>query len=98
MDIAVAIIHHYGGGVVNFTVKDGKLYWEDEVEPKPTAANLTAWYADYESAQITSEYIENRQGEYPSIGDQLDYIYHNGLVAWKANVVKPVKDKWPKPE
>jgi len=28
--------------------------------------------------------------------DQLDYIYHNGLDAWKAEI-KKVKDKYTKP-
>jgi hypothetical protein len=41
------------------------------------------------------EYKENRVAEYPSIGDQLDDIYHNGLTKWKANI-KVIKDKYPK--
>ena len=36
-----------------------------------------------------------RQAEYPSIPDQLDTLYHNGLDAWKAQI-KTVKDKYPK--
>ena len=40
-------------------------------------------------------YQENRVSEYPSIGDQLDDIYHNGLTKWKANI-KVIKDKYPK--
>ena len=39
---------------------------------------------------------ENRAAEYPSIADQLDYIYHNGLTKWKSDIIKPVKDKYPK--
>ena len=34
--------------------------------------------------------------EYPSIAEQLDYIYHNGLTKWKSDMIKPVKDKYPK--
>lgn len=41
-------------------------------------------------------YYEQRQKEYPPIEDQLDYIYHHGLVAWKTNVIDPVKTKYPK--
>ena len=41
------------------------------------------------------EYIPKRQAEYPSIADQLDDIYHNGIDAWKATI-KAVKDKYPK--
>jgi hypothetical protein len=41
-------------------------------------------------------YITQRQQEYPSIVDQLDYIYHNGIDAWKTNMIDPVKTKYPK--
>tara|TARA_R100000149_G_C5805770_1_gene91158 strand:- start:78 stop:440 length:363 start_codon:yes stop_codon:yes gene_type:complete len=36
-----------------------------------------------------------RQRAYPSIADQLDDIYHNGIDGWKATI-KAVKDKYPK--
>ena len=42
------------------------------------------------------EYSRNRAAEYPSIEDQLDDIYHNGVAAWKATI-KTIKDKYPKP-
>ena len=34
---------------------------------------------------------------YPSVEEQLDYIYHNGVEAWKTNVVDVVKARFPKP-
>jgi len=34
---------------------------------------------------------------YPDIGEQLDYIYHNGVDAWKTDMVDPVKARFPKP-
>ena len=40
-------------------------------------------------------YQQKRAAEYPSIPDQLDTLYHNGLDAWKAQI-KTVKDKYPK--
>ena len=43
-------------------------------------------------------YIEARQEEYPSYGEQLDYIFHNGLEAWKTDIIQPIKDNHPKPE
>lgn len=43
------------------------------------------------------EYKNNRQMEYPDWGTQLDYIYHNGIDKWKADIVDPVKAKYPKP-
>ena len=48
--------------------------------------------ADYDA----KEYQRKRATEYPSIGDQLDYIYHHGIDAWKADMVDPVKNKYPK--
>ena len=46
---------------------------------------------------ISSEalYSRKRADEYPSIKDQLDDIYHNGIDAWKVKI-KAVKDKYPK--
>ena len=42
-----------------------------------------------------NEYQYKREVEYPSIVDQLDDIYHNGIDGWKATI-KAVKDKYPK--
>ena len=41
------------------------------------------------------QYQRDRKKEYPSIADQLDDIYHNGIDAWKATI-KVTKDKYPK--
>ena len=41
-------------------------------------------------------YKEKRANEYPSVVDQLDDIYHNGIDGWKATI-KATKDKYPKP-
>ena len=43
-------------------------------------------------------YKDQRVSEYPPLAEQLDYIYHNGVEAWKADMIQPVKDKYPKPE
>ena len=43
------------------------------------------------------KYQEDRRKSYPSMGDQLDYIYHNGVDKWKTDIVDPVKAKYPKP-
>lgn len=54
----------------------------------------------YESEQSYNNDVYKRQrlSEYPSYGEQLDYIYHNGVDAWKADIVDPIKNKYPKPE
>ena len=51
--------------------------------------------ADIKAKMEAIEYMAKRQAEYPSIADQLDDIYHNGVDAWKATI-KTVKDKYPK--
>jgi len=48
--------------------------------------------ADYDS----KEYQRKRAAEYPSYGDQMDYIYHNGIDAWKTDMIDPIKAKYPK--
>jgi hypothetical protein len=42
-------------------------------------------------------YTQRRESEYPSLTDQLDYIYHNGVDAWKADIIDPIKAAHPKP-
>jgi len=41
------------------------------------------------------QYKFDRAKEYPSIKDQLDDIYHNGIDGWKLTI-KTTKDKYPK--
>ena len=48
-----------------------------------------AWDLQYNS------YKSKRRDEYPSLVDQLDDIYHNGIDAWKATI-KTIKDMYPK--
>ena len=93
------------------TVKTGQLFgWSDsknkiyanllvyDDSSKPTekectdglAALQTAWDLQYDS------YKSQRKAEYPSVVDQLDDIYHNGIDGWKATI-KAIKDKYPKP-
>jgi biopolymer transport protein ExbD len=54
-------------------------------------AKMVEVQADYDAKQ----YQRDRAVEYPSMADQLDDIYHNGIDAWKATI-KTIKDKYPK--
>lgn len=47
--------------------------------------------------QAKIQYAKDRQMAYPSMADQLDRIYHDGIDAWKAEI-KAIKDANPKPE
>jgi len=49
-----------------------------------------------EVLMASEEYKTKRASEYPAITDQLDYIYHNGIDAWKTDMIDPVKAKYPK--
>lgn len=40
-------------------------------------------------------YVDKRVSEYPSLNEQLDKIYHEGIDAWKSDI-KAIKDKYPK--
>jgi len=52
--------------------------------------------AEFDSKKEELQVAENRRYDYPSIPDQLDDIFHNGLDAWKATI-QTTKDKYPKP-
>ena len=65
-------------------------------DDKPTEAELDAEVARLQADYDSKEYQRKRADEYPSVVDQLDDIYNNGIDAWKATI-KVTKDKYPKP-
>ena len=69
--------------------KDGKSITLEQSEIDAARTTL-----DAEAAAIA--YQGQRKAEYPSIEDQLDDIYHNGVAGWKTTI-KAIKDKYPKP-
>jgi len=60
-----------------------------------TWSEVSAKQAELQTAYDNNEYQRKRASEYPSIADQLDDIYHNGVDGWKATI-KTTKDKYPK--
>ena len=56
---------------------------------------VSAKKAELQTAYDNNEYQRKRADEYPSIADQLDDIYHNGIDGWKSTI-KATKDKYPK--
>ena len=72
------------------------LDWKSD-KPKPTKKWCEEKLLELQAIEDSQEYSRNRVKEYPPIGEQLDYIYHNGLTKWKNNMIKPIKDKHPKP-
>ena len=56
---------------------------------------VTINWTSVEAWTDPNEYQYKRAAEYPSIVDQLDDLYHNGIDGWKTTI-KAVKDKYPK--
>jgi hypothetical protein len=86
-----------GGQWFGWTDSKNKIYANLIVHDggaKPTEADCTnglkalqdAWDLENDS------YKSKRRAEYPSVADQLDDIYHNGIDGWKTTI-KAVKDK-----
>ena len=65
---------------------------------KPSEADCTNGLKALQDAWDleNNSYKSKRRAEFPSVVDQLDEIYHNGIDAWKAKL-KETKDKYPKP-
>ena len=70
---------------------------------KENGTKITIVQSEVDTARATIDaeyaaldYARKRAAEYPSVVDQLDDIYHNGIDAWKATI-KVTKDKYPKP-
>jgi len=91
MDIANAILKIKPDAQVSIVGNDidtCTITWHDD---NPT--NITKEQIKTKISQIA--YIKKREDEYPTIVDQLDDIYHNGIDGWKATI-KTIKDKYPK--
>ena len=71
--------------------------WLSDDITQPTNAEITTEQTRLQTEYDNKAYARNRAAEYPSIADQLDYIYHNGLTKWKSDIINPVTDKYPKP-
>ena len=76
--------HHINGVNVKFTPE----------EEAARDAEEAAWEAEY----AANGYKLSRAEAFPSVENQLDYIYHHGVDKWKTDVIDPIKKKYPKPE
>jgi hypothetical protein len=75
--------------------EDQVLHWDAKLGAQPTQDQLNSAWAVKEAADAAVAYKAKRAAEYPSIADQLDLLYHNGIDGWKA-VIQAVKNKYPK--
>tara|TARA_Y100000310_G_scaffold163539_1_gene163383 strand:+ start:896 stop:1231 length:336 start_codon:yes stop_codon:yes gene_type:complete len=85
-DLDVMRSNMIGDGTNGLTPSDVEVGWEE-------AETVEGWTTAFNDGLKT--YADHRRIEYPSIADQLDDIYHNGIDAWKSTI-KITKDKYPK--
>ena len=78
-----------------YNVRKQKLEWTDTEKTAPTQSEIDTQIAVNKTEWENKQYQRKRAAEYPSVVDQLDDIYHNGIDGWKATI-KATKDKYPK--
>ncbi len=78
-----------------WVLRGDELEWLDSKQTEPTQSEIDAEVTRLQSVYDGNKYQRDRAAEYPSIADQLDDIYHNGVDGWKATI-KATKDKYPK--
>ena len=80
---------------VSVSANDVKqIDWHDGTKPiaeKDILAKEKELLSEYDA----NKYQRDRVKAYPSIEEQLDDLYHNGVEGWK-KTIKAIKDKYPK--
>ena len=71
-----------------------QITWHNGTTPIAEEDILTK-QKELQTAYENNKYQRDRAEAYPSIADQLDDLYHNGIDGWK-KTIKAVKDKYPK--
>jgi hypothetical protein len=95
VDIITAIRAINPSAIVTVNAEDfEQITWLEGTTPI-SKSNIQAKQAELQAEYDAKQYQRDRAKEYPSIVDQLDDIYHNGINAWKATI-KATKDKYPK--
>jgi hypothetical protein len=73
-----------------------QITWHNGTTPI-AEADILAKQAELQADYEAKEYQRNRASEYPSIGEQLDMIYHAGQGGDSFQAaIQAVKDKYPK--
>jgi len=85
----------YNDGTPNKEITDISSFDLETKHATEKKANADAEAKAISDAEANMTYADKRSAEYPSIEDQLDDIYHNGIDGWKTTI-KAVKDKYPK--
>ena len=69
--------------------------WNVDGVAKPTDAQLDALSSQATTLENNAIAVANRQKEYGTTAEQLEYITENGLEAWQTKV-QEIKTKYPK--
>ena len=92
-DIASAILAIDANAKVKINNEDiDDIEWTSSEISK---SDIQAKMAELKTADDALAYARNRIAEYPSVEEQLDKIYNDGVDAWKV-AIKVTKDKYPK--
>ena len=95
MDICSAILAINPSAQVSVNAEDyDQITWHGGTAVI-SKSDIQAKQAELKTAYDAKEYQRKRAEEYPSVADQLDDLYHNGIDGWKATI-KATKDKYPK--
>ena len=73
-----------------------KITWFDDNPNEITVSQIKTKKAELDKVDEANVYKMKREKEYPRIEEQLDKIYHDGIDKWKSQMIKPIKDKYPK--
>jgi len=96
-DICSAVLAINPSAQISVNAEDyDQITWHGDTTPI-SKADIQAKQAELKKAYDNAKYQRDRAEAYPSIEDQLDDLYHNGIDGWKATI-KTTKDKYPKPE
>tara|TARA_R110002012_G_scaffold198589_1_gene367494 strand:- start:294 stop:593 length:300 start_codon:yes stop_codon:yes gene_type:complete len=99
MDICTTILALDPTAKVSVNAEDyNQITWHDGNPNNITVDQIKAKKEELKTAYDNAKYQRDRAEAYPSIPDQLDKIFHDGIDKWKSEMVQPVKDKYPKPE
>ena len=93
-DAVVSLIGE-NGSVSCMDGNDISTFYYQECEA-PKSTDIDAKLLELQAEWNAKQYARKRAQEYPDLAEQLDYIYHNGIAKWKSDMIKPVKDKYPK--
>ena len=77
-------------------VKENNVKKIDWLKTTPISeSDILAKQKELQTVYENNKYQRDRAMAYPSIVDQLDDLYHNGIDGWKTTI-KAVKDKYTK--